>query len=800
MHNFAVDVRYALRMMQRNPGTAAVAVLALGLGIGANTAVFTILNGVLLRPLAFPQADSLVLFSYTPPPGPFGEILGMVEGQYLELRGHDRASFEKPVMFGRGDVNVTGVGDGVRLPAASVTPDFFSVIQVRPALGRDFRADEAQAPLVLLSDELWRGRFHGDSKVVGKTLKVDGVLHTVVGVMPAQFHFPAEAQLWTPLHVHVDPHLAFFRPAVARLKPGHTLDQARAEFRAFTDALPGNQRVPGGRAPIAQVLPLKDLLVKDVRQSLVIFAGAVAFVLLIACVNVANLLLMRAESRRQEIAVRMALGAGRRRLARQLLTESLVVSLIGGAAGILIALWGVPALLALAPAGRIPRAPEISIDRMVLLFTLGVSIATGLLFGSAPALQAARRPLRDSLNLSARLTGGGWLRNALAAGEIALALVLLTGAGLMLKSLWRLHAVDPGFQPGNVVTMTVNLPEAVYRRPVDMQSFHSRVLEQVSAIRGVSVAAAISSLPLDRYLFRGDVKLEGANFPPGYLLDKLVVSPGYFRALGIRVVRGRDFSERDTPIAPRVALITESAAREFWPGEDPIGKRISETDRPKSGDWYTIAGVVAEVRQQSLTKEAEPAIYFSYLQTPINGWLRHMTYVVRSRTPAAQIVPVMRAAVRGVDADQPVERSISMEDLIAATGAERTFQARLLAAFAGIALALAAIGVYGVLAYAVALRTREIGIRMALGAKEGHVVSMVLRRTATIAATGVAIGVPGALLATRVLEKMLFGVKPNDPATVTAVACILVAAALFAGWIPARRAAKVDPLVALRWE
>ncbi|HEY2012072.1 MAG TPA: ABC transporter permease [Bryobacteraceae bacterium] len=801
MTGLAHDLRYALRMLGRNPAIAAIAILALGLGIGANTAVFTVLNGVLLRPLPFPEADRLLLFSNTPRGGPFGTVLGLTESDYLELRRNDH-SFEPPAAFNGTQVSLTGVGEAVRLPAANVTPDLFTVLRVNPAMGRDFRPEEAQAAVVLLSDAIWRSRFHTDPHIVGQVIKLDGVATTVIGVMAPGFSFPSDAQVWTPLDVRVDPHRAFFRPTVARLKPGATRQQAQAEFAAFAqglaDAVPASRR---RNAPVPQVLPLKELLVSDVRDTLRIFAGAVAFVLLIACANVANLLLMRAESRKQEIAVRIALGAGGRRLARQLLTESLLVSVLGGAVGILLALWGVPALLALAPKDRIPRLPEISIDSTVLAFTLAVSILTGLLFGAAPAFQAVRRTVRDRLNQGARISGaGGGLRNALAVGEIALALVLLMGAGLMLKSLWRLRAVDPGFRADHVLTMTVTVPESVYRQPADIQAFHERVLAKLGATRGVAAVAAVNYLPLGGMLARGDFQVERGKFPPNYAVDKLVVSPSYFRTMGIRLLNGRDFSERDRDGTPKVTIISQSAARAIWPGEDPLGKRISEADHPSSADWYTIIGVVDDVRQLGLTMKASPALYFSYLQSPHAGWLPHMTFVLRTEEGTQQIAPAMRAAVREVDADQPVERAISMPDLIATTGAERTFQARLLAAFAALALLLAAIGVYGVLAYGVAMRTREIGIRIALGARTADVLRMVMRRTAVLAVCGLALGTVASLFATRVLEKMLFEVKPHDGATMLAGACVLGAAALAAGWVPARRAARVDPLVALRWE
>jgi putative ABC transport system permease protein len=799
MQNFLHDLRYALRMMQRNPGVTAAAVLALGLGIGANTAVFTVLNSVLLRPLPFPDSDRLMLVSHAPRRGAFGPSVGLVESEFLDFRRNQ--SFESVATYNSTQVSLTGVGEAARLQAANVTASFFDVLRVKPAIGRGFDAGVEHE--VLLGDALWRSRFHGDAKVLGRTIKLDGVGYTVAGVMPPGVQFPNDAELWTPLEIRVDTRNSFFRPVVGRLRDGASREQSAAEFRTRAAAWDAAAKKRNPRNPlVARTQPLKELLVGDVRTSLRIFAGAVAFVLLIACVNVANLLLMRAESRRQEIAVRTALGAGRRRLVRQLLTESLTVSLAGGAVGILFALWGVPALIALAPEGKIPRLAEIHIDGAVLAFTLGVSLVTGLLFGAAPAFQAARRSVRDALSQSARSStgAGGALRNALAAAEIALALVLLASAGLMMKSLWRLHAVDTGFQADNVLTASVGLPRAVYHDRNDIVQFHGRALEKLSAVRGVTAAAAVNWLPLGHFLTRGDVVVEGGSFPDNFAVDKMVVSANYFRAMGIRILGGRDFSERDAADAPQVAIVSRSAADAIWPGQNPLGKRISEADKPKAGDWCTIVGVVDDVRHMGPAAKADAAVYHFYRQTTQTGWMQYMTYVARTADGGTQLAPAIRAAVHAVDADIPVERMASMQEMLAGNSGERTFQARLLGAFALAALVLAAIGVYGVLAYAVTIRTREIGIRMALGAEAGAVVRMVMRRTAMVAGVGLALGAAGALFATRVLTTMLFEVKPNDGATFAAAVFILGAAALAAGWIPARRASRVDPLVALRWE
>jgi predicted permease len=798
MRNLMQDIRYAARMLRRNPGFTAVAVLALALGIGANTAMFTMVNGVLLRPMPFAEPDRLFLVSYPLQHGPFDFGPALSDGDYLEFRRHDQ-SFEGIASFGQNSVSLTGAGDPVLLSAATVTPDFFQVLRVNPAIGRRFLAQEDQPGrdhVVLLNDKLWRNRFGADRGIVGRSIKLDGIDHTVIGVMATRFNFPHDAEVWMPLNIHVDPHNSFMRPVIGRLKPGVSPRQAQAELETFAFLAPGEHR----RDRLAQILPLKELLVRNVRESLLIFAGAVGFILLIACANVANLLLARAAGRQQEMAVRTALGAGRWRLMRQLLTESTLVSLAGGATGLLLALWGVPALLALAPEGQIPRIELVRIDGWVLAFTFGVSALTGIVFGLAPAFQATRRELRESLSLGGRTLTGSHegLRSALVIAEIALALVLLTGAGLMLKSFLRLRAVDPGFRPENVLTMTVELPDAVYQAPLQMQAFHQRMLARLSNLPGVLVAGAVNSSPLGGNLTRGDFQLEGGRH--GYTVDKPCVSPAYFRTMGIRLLSGRDFTERDNATAPGVVIVSQSVARRLWPGEDAIGKRVSEEDHPKPEDWLTIVGVVDDIRQTGLAKGPDPALYYPYLQVNRSFWLSRMSFAVRTASSPLRLATAMRAALREVDRDLPVERLATMQDLILADAAEPRFQTRLFGAFSLLALTLSAVGIYGVLAYSVTQRTHEIGIRMALGAERRDVVDMVLRRTLILAAAGVLLGTAGALAVTRVLARFLFEVRPTDPATFAAVAALLGCVALFAGLVPARRASRVDPAEALRYE
>jgi putative ABC transport system permease protein len=546
---------------------------------------------------------------------------------------------------------------------------------------------------------------------------------------------------------------------------------------------------------------LKDLLVANIRASLLVFAGAVAFVLLIACANVANLFLARAAGRGHEMALRSTLGAGRWRLVRQLLTESTLLSLAGGACGILVAFWIVPALLALAPAGKVPRMEMIRMDGWVLAYTFGISVITGIAFGLAPAFHATRRDAGQALSQAGRSVTGGHerMRSALTVSEIALALVLLTGAGLMLKSFSHLRAVNPGFSPHSVMTITVDLPDSVYRTPAQMRAFHARTLAELSQLPGVSVSAAVNLLPLGGFLTMGTFQVEGSRRPPGFMVDKPCISPGYFKAMGMPLLRGREFTEGDNETAPGVVVVSQSVARTLWSGPDPLGKRISMEDEPKPEDWLTVVGVVEDVKQQGLAKRSDPAIYQPYLQISSQFFLSHMTFVVKTASRPESVASGIRTVLRSVDRNQPTSIA-SMDTLVAATTSESRFQTRLLAAFAMVSLVLTIVGIYGVLAYSVAQRTREIGVRMALGAQGADVFGMLLRKALVLISAGIVIGGAGALALTRVLEKFLFEVKPADLPTFAGVAIILALSALSACYVPARRAMRVDPMVALRYE
>jgi predicted permease len=802
--DFVQDIRYGVRTLQRVPAFTIVAILTLALGISANTAVFTVVNGVLLRPMPFPEPDRLFLISVVSAVNPLAVGPSLADSHYAQFRSEDRL-FEHVASFTTRTATLTGAGEPVRLSLGSVTADFFAVLRVSAAAGRTFLPDEDQPGknhVVILGDALWHGHFNADKRIAGKPVALDGVPYMVVGVMPPGFQFPYEAQAWTPYYFHADEHNSYASPVVGRL----TLDATQAQAQAELETIASHFAPPRGQRPLtahARIIPFKELFVADARRSILIFVGAVAFVLLIACANVANLMLARATGRRQEMAVRAALGAGRGRLIRQVLTESVMVSLAGGVGGILLALWIVPALLALAPKGNLPRVEMIHIDGWVLAFTLLISLLTGIVFGLVPALGATRRELRDALNQAGRGIAGQRERlgDALVVAEVALALVLLIGAGLILKSFLLLRAVNPGFEPDNVISMSVDLPDSAYHTTQQMRAFHEQMLARLSTLPGVQAVGGISWPPLNGgFEIVGDFTLEdGRKLPDGFLADKLIISPEYFRALRIRVLHGREFNESDNAVAPGVVIISQTVAKTLWPDEDAIGKRISMEDNPKPSDWLTIVGVVDDVYQSGLRK-ADVATYQPYAQVTYPIFLSTMTYFVRSVSNAAQLAASMRAALHQVDKDQPAQSITAMQESVYRVTAEPRFQARLLGAFAALALLLAAVGIYGVLAYNVAQRTHEIGIRMALGAQAADVLRMILRRTMVLTGTGVVIGIAGALAVTRVLTKFLFGVTPTDPLTFVAVALTLVAAALAAGLIPARRAMRVDPMIALRHE
>ena len=797
------DVRYGARTLRRSPAFSLIAGLTLALGIGATTAMFTIVHAVLLRPLPYPHSDRLVQMSYQNPKSPYAGP-GMADVDWIAIRDKLQL-FDRAAAYGPAVVTLTNAGDPARIAGGSATAELFEALGIPAVRGRTLaRADEATGSekVVVLGDRLWRERFSADPAIVGKPITLDGVPRTVVGIMPPGFNFPNDAQLWLPLELHPTPSFSQLVSVMGRLREGVTTDQAAAEVASIAGAsATANPSEPRRDKRWAPVVSLKSSVVEKAQRSLLVFGGAVGLVLLIACANVANLLLMRATSRHREMAVRAALGAGRRRLVRQLVTESALLWISAGAAGIGVAMVGVRALLALAPPGRIPRQDEIGVDATALGFALTASLVTGLIFGLIPAIRATRGAVRDALAATSRTMTGrdGRLRGALVVAEIALALVLLAGAGLMVQSFVRMRSLELGFQPSKVATLTVDLPDASYQSAAAMQEFHRAMLERLSRAPGVASAAAVNFVPLGAALIRGDFTLPGGQKrPPGFIVAKPSVSPGYFKTMGIQLLSGREFTDADAAAAPRVVIVSKSVADKIWPGQNAVGQLISMSDNPGPGDWISVVGVVDDVAQETLDGHRDVSMYSPYAQHKHPFFLQHMTYVVRANNDARDLFPVMRQALREVDRLQPIGSIITMEGSIAATVADPLFHARLIGVFSAFALVLAGIGIYGVVAYSVAERTHEIGIRVALGAARGDVMRMVLRRVGGLVIPGVVIGVVGALATTRVLSTLLFDIEPNDPATFAGVAALLVVVAIVAGLVPARRASRVDPLVALR--
>jgi len=794
------DLRFTARSLRRSPGVAAAAIITLAVGIGATTAMFTIMNGVLLRPLPFAAPDRLYIASYNPPPGPFSRIPGLYDRHFIAVDAKNDL-FDGFATFWSNPATVRGVGDPVKLSDGFGTGDFFDLLGVAAEIGSTFHHGAGDDDhVVVLSDRLWRDRFHADPRVLGHVLEIDDVARTIIGVMPPSFQFPHEAELWTPATVHRDEHRMMTQLALGRLRPGMTEGQARARWAALTghlDMPPGLDR----SALVAQLIPLKEVVVGDVRSSLILFGGAVAFVLLIACANVANLLLMRVAVRDREMAVRAALGAGRVRLVRQLLTEAFAIAAVATALGIGLAYAAVRGLVTLAPNQTLPRVESIRLDLRVLAFAIGLAAMTTVVCGLAPALHATELRLRAALAAGARTVAGGRarLRSTLVVAEIALALVLLVGAGLLIRSLQRLTSVDLGFQTADRLVATVDLPANRYTTAEQMRDYHTRVAAALARIPGVDAVGSINWRPLGVALTAGDFTIEGGpKLPPDYMADKLNVSPGYFRAAGMHVLRGRPFDNTDRAGSPGAVIISESVARKFWPAGDAVGKRISFSDKPTARDWFTIVGVVNDVVQQDISSPRDAAIYQPLAQSQVAGWLTRGSYLVHRVAPAASVAPAMREAIRSIDPSLPVEQVFELRDAIGWTIQAPRFAARLLASFSLLALGLALIGIYGVLAYSVAQRAHEIGVRMALGATPGVVAGMILRRTLMLAVPGLAIGVAAAAALTRVLANFLFHVQPTDPATFASVTGLFAVVALGAAYLPARRAARVDPLSALR--
>ena len=799
MHSIWQDLRYSARMLLKQPGFTLVAVITLALGIGANTAIFSVVNAVLLRPLPFKDSGRLVMVWNKGAEAAGGDRTPLCVADLLDWRAQNR-SFESVGAFQNGSFNYSGGDMPEQVRGVSVTANFFSLLGVRVQLGRDFQSSDEQvgAPrVVLLSDHFWRTHFGADRQVVGRTINLSGVPTSIIGVMPANLNFPnQEVELWRAIQLAQPTRRGpYFLTGVARLKSGVQIPQARAEIQAMTTSLE-NQHFN------FNVLPVNDYIVGDVRPALVALLVAVTLVLLIAAVNVANLTLVRAASRVKEISIRTALGASRGRIVRRLLTESLLLAIAGGSLGTLCAVWGVSLLIKLAPE-NLPRLHEIRIDAFVLWWTALISLLTGVVFGLAPAWQSSRLNLNEALRDGGRSTtesaGKRRWRNLFVITELALAVMLVTGAGLLIKSLWRLQQVDLGINAERVLTMQVVLRGQRYEKPEHARVFNSRLVEQTRSLPGVRAAAVSNSLPPDETDFSSNFTIQGqtvaANEEP-QIAYFTKVSPEYFQALGIPLRSGRTFTGADSANAPQVALINETFQRRFFPGEDPIGKRLN-LGSDKEPDWNQIVGVVGDVKYNGVADDVQPALYLAAQQAPIWG----MSLVIKTDvTDPLSLTAAVRNEIRQIDPDLPVTEVSTMEQRLSRAMAQPRFRTSLIALFAAVALVLACIGIYGVISYSVAQRTHEIGIRMALGAQKGDVLGMVIRQALVLAVTGVALGLIASLALTSLMTKLLFGVKATDPATFVATAALLAATALLASYLPARRATKVDPLVALRYE
>jgi putative ABC transport system permease protein len=794
------DVRFGLRMLRKSPGFTSVAILTLALSIGANTAIFSIVNAALLRPLPYPDSERLVtlwMTEHNPGLGPVSDP------DYAEWKSQNKV-FVEMAAFHADTKNLTGYGTPERLLGADVTASLFPLLGARAVLGKVFVAENQKAGyenVVVLSHRLWERRFGSDPAVIGKAIALDNTPYTVVGVMSAGFEFPNQSDFWAPLVLTNDHNAS--NQVVARLAPGVSLERAQSDWAVISARVDMVHKV--GEA--MRLVYLKDAMVSHVRYGLFVLLGAVGFVLLVGCANVAGLLLARSATRQREMAVRKALGADRGRIARQVLTESLLLSGVGGVLGVLIAGWGRDALVSIMPRtvaspGVLGRMVSISIDPWVLAFTAIISVVTGCVFGLAPALQAARRDSGAALKGSGAALGpGAALGNArglFVMGEVALTVVLLVSAVLLIKSFLSLLEINPGFNPDNVLTMNLELPETKYQNESQMRSFHDAMLEKVSVLPGVKSAGTVSfGLPMTGSGLTGDFTIAGRPPSPHDYARKLVVSPGYFKTLAIPLVKGRFFEWADGPDSQPVAVVSESFARRVLPDGNVLGHKVQVFE---GTPWYSIVGIAGDVRQSSLGMEPPLNIYFPYDQAPRSFLMNSISLVVRTGEAPTTMTNAIRKAVQSADPEMPVFDVASMEELVSASISEPHFNALLLGSFAALALILATVGVYGNVSYSATQQRHEIGIRMALGAQRGDILRMVVGQGITLALLGVAIGIAGALALTRFLASLLYGVKPTDSFTFAAVSLILTSVAVLASYIPAARAMKVDPMVALRYE
>ncbi len=815
------DIRYGARMLLKNPGVTIIVIIALALGIGANSAIFSVVNAVLIRPLPYPESEQLVFLNEK---SPVLDEMSISYPNFTDWRAQNQ-TFEKMGVYNRASYNLTGTGEAERIVTGQVSADLFSVLRVNAAQGRVFTNDEDKpggTPVVLLSYPLWQRRFGGQTSILNQTITLNSKSYTVIGIMPESYAYPSRVEMWVPVGQLSDQpswqqrgnHPGLY--GVARLKPGTTFAQAEADMNNVAANL-AKQYPDSNTGNGIRMRPLIEIFVTDVRRALWVIFGAVGFVLLIACANIANLLLARATARRKEMAIRTAVGASRWRIARQLLTESILLSLIGGTIGLALARWGVDLILYISP-DAIPRSREIGLDWKVLAFTIGISFVTGILFGLIPAIQAGEVDVHETLKESGRgTTGRQWLRSSLVVVEVATTLVLLIGAGLMIRSFYLLQKVNPGFSHEHLTSFSVSLPQKKYATEETQGAFYNRLLENIRALPGVESTAAASGLPLGNNGWQTSFVIDGRPVPPRDqtpLMEACLVTPDYFRAMNIPVLRGRVFTDRDdrSHLAGKdlsklsetqremagvtSIVIDEEFAKRYWPNEDAVGKRIrlgTAADAPV----LEVLGVVGRVKMESLNQNSDRVQgYFAFNQTPSSG----MTVIIKGASDPNQLISSVRAAVREIDPDQPIYSPRTMDDIRSESVAPERLNLTLLSLFAGLALVLAIVGIYGVMSYSVTQRTHEIGIRMAIGARPLDVFKMILGHGMKLALIGVAVGLAGAFALTRLMASMLFGVEPTDATTFGAISVLLIGVALLACYLPGRRATKVEPTISLRYE
>ena len=803
IENTVRDVTFSLRVLLKSYGFTIVVILTLALGIGANTAIFSFANGILLRPLPYPQSDRLVVLDETALKRGI-DSMSVSYPNFLDWREQNTVFEDVATYYGTSRFSLTGEGEPLQIRGTRINQGLFDLLRVSPQLGRTFTANEdrpEEDAVVILGHDLWQRTFGGDPNIVGKKITISNRARTVIGVMPQGFRFPEVSELWVPLALTTK---MFTRTdhglqAVARLKDGVSLPQAQSEMNNIAARIEQQNPVTNEGLGV-KVMSLHQYLSGDYRDGLLILLGVVGCVLLVACVNVANLMIARGSARQKEFALRSALGASRWRIVRQLLFESLLLSIVGGVLGFVLSIWALRLLLSAIPF-QLPFWMNFNLDLRVLGFTAGITLLTGLIFGAAPALQTSRVDLNDTLKEGGRGNTGvrTRARSLLVVTEIALSLVLLVGAGLMIQSFLRLRRVNIGLDPKNVLTASVVLPQAKYRENDQRAGFFKHLIERMRHLPGVEAASATGTLPLSGNNWGRSLTVEGhqvLSVGQADVIQHTVVTPGYFRTMGIALLAGRDFTDADNKDAPNVTIVDERLARQYWPNESPIGKRVRFGPPEDNEPWHTVIGVVSTVRHQRVQEDTRQSVYLPHQKIPVTG----MTLVARTSSKPTDFAGAIRREVAQLDSDIPVSQIATMEEVVAESIWQPRLYATLFAVFAGGALALALIGIYGVMAFLVQTRTHEIGVRMALGASARDVFNLIVGRGMKLTAVGIVIGIGGAIALTRWMQSLLFNTSTTDPITFVLISFLLSLAAFLACYIPARRAAKVDPLVALRYE